>query len=293
MKLKEILDKTINFFKEKGIETPRLDAELLIAYGLGLERIQLYLKYDQPIVENELVVLRDLVRRRALGEPVAYIVGYKDFYKSRFVVNSNVLVPRPETELIIDEVISWAKDYQTGLGILDLGSGSGCIGLSLLRDLPHAKLLAVDISAPAIEVAKANAEKLGFLERVRFVNRDAVDVENIFSAYREFVGRESVDVIVSNPPYISFDDRSVQESVKKFEPHAALFSEEKGLGFLMTWSKIYAEKLNKPGLMVMEMGMSQGEAMKKHYEGLGHFNKVKVIRDLSGYDRFICGEIDG
>lgn len=293
MKLKEILDKTTAFFKDKKIETPRLDAELLLAYGLKLERIQLYLRFDQPMKEDELVVLRELVRRRASGEPVAYILGYKDFYKSRFEVNPAVLIPRPETEHVVEEVLQWVVNRDHPLGLVDLGCGSGCIGLSLLKELPNAKLVAVDLSEKALEVAARNAVSLGLSERVKFVHADAIQTDLIMSTYKDLVGRDKIDVLVSNPPYIAHQDPNVEENVKKFEPNAALYAEEGGLALLKGWSAEYAVYLAAPGVMLMEMGMSQGPLMADHFTSLKIFNEINVIKDLSGHDRVIRGVTHG
>lgn len=293
MKLKEILDKTTAFFKDKKIDTPRLDAELLLAHGLKLERIQLYLRFDQPMKDEELAVLRELVRRRAAGEPVAYILGYRDFFGHRFEVNSNVLIPRPETEHIVEDVLAWAQDKDQPWGFVDLGCGSGCIGLSLLKEYPQAKLIAVDLSASAVETAKRNAEALGVADRVQFVSCDAGDVDAVMSAYKDFAGKAQIDVLVSNPPYIAQNDPQVEENVKKYEPNSALYAEEDGLALLKAWSAAFAPYLRKPGLMLMEMGMSQGAAMKQSYDSLKIFNEISVIKDLSGHDRVIRGETHG
>ncbi|WP_415063493.1 peptide chain release factor N(5)-glutamine methyltransferase [Bdellovibrio sp.] len=293
MKLKEILDKTTAFFKDKKIETPRLDAELLLAHGLKLDRIQLYLRFDQPMKEDELVVLRELVRRRASGEPVAYILGYRDFYKYRFEVNSSVLIPRPETEHIVEEVLSWVKTNDDTIGILDLGAGSGCIGLSLLKELPNARLVSVDMSESALVVAKRNAQMLEVSDRVKFVHADAAQWETILSVYKEWTGFDKIDVLVSNPPYIAPQDPQVEENVRKFEPSTALFAEDNGLALLKSWSQLYGSQLNTPGLMLMEMGMSQGAAMREHFQNLKIFNEINVIKDLSGHDRVIRGVTHG
>lgn len=293
MKLKEVLDKTTHFFKEKNIDSPRLDAELLLAHGLKLERMQLYLKFDQPLADAELAICRDLVRRRVQGEPVAYILGSKYFYGYNFTVNSAVLIPRPETEHIVEAVLDWAKDKETEYHILDLGAGSGCIGLTLLKKLPRAKLIAVDISDKALEVARANAANLQIEERVCFVNADASDSDRILAAVKEFTGQEKLDVLVSNPPYIAPEDQDVEENVKKFEPQSALFAAENGLKFLRDWSRTYIPFLSDQSLVLMEMGMSQGPAMRTHFESLGAFNKVDVIKDLAGLDRIIRGVKNG
>ncbi|MFS4458989.1 peptide chain release factor N(5)-glutamine methyltransferase [Bdellovibrio sp. HCB2-146] len=293
MKLKEVLDKTTAFFREKKIDTPRLDAELLLSHGLKLDRIQLYLKFDQPLSDAELATCRELVRRRSQGEPVAYIVGYKDFFGERFEVNSHTLIPRPETEHLIEEAMKWEKDSEKPLHILDLGCGSGCVGLTLLKKFPHARLVTVDISAEALEVAKRNAESLGVRERVFFVNEDAGNFQNVMASYQEFMGQEKIDILVSNPPYIAEEDPLVDKDVRKFEPHTALFAADSGLALLKQWSSSYSEKLSRPGLLLMEMGMSQGAAMLGHLEKLGKFNEVRVIKDLSGHDRVLRGVING
>lgn len=286
MKLKEILDKTTQFFKDKNIDSPRLDAELLLAHGLKLtERMQLYLKFDQPMGEAELATCRELVRRRVQGEPVAYILGSKYFFGYNFIVNSDVLIPRPETEHIVEAALEWAQDKEFAYNIVDLGSGSGCVGLTLLKKLPNANLVAVDASEKALEVAKANAEALGVADRVRFVNADAADVSK--------VGTGEIHILVSNPPYIASDDKDVEENVKKFEPEIALFAPENGLKFLRDWSQKYASFLSDKAIVLMEMGMSQGPAMKTHFEGLGVFNKVDVIKDLASLDRVIRGVKNG
>lgn len=289
MKLKEVLDKTTAFFKDKKLDTPRLDAEILLAHGLKLERIQLYLKYDQPLEESELAICRDLVRRRVAGEPVAYILGYRDFFGHRFEVNSSTLIPRPETEHIVEEVMAWAQDKEKVYSIIDLGTGSGCLGLSLLKDLPKARLLSVDKSDKALEVAKRNAEQLGVSDRVQFVHADAADVSAVISAFKNFMGHERIDILVSNPPYIAEGDPGLEENVKKYEPHEALYASDEGLALLKSWSKAYVSYLASESVMMMEMGLKQGLEMKKHFESLGSLNEVRVIKDLSGHDRVIYG----
>ncbi len=281
MKLKEVLDKTTAFFKEKKFDSPRLDGELLLAHGLGIERIQLYLKFDQDLQEDELQKCRELIRRRNTGEPVAYIIGYKDFYGLRFLVNDAVLIPRPETEHVVELGIAWAKDKNKEYKILDLGCGSGCIGQALLRYLPNAKLTAVDISEKALQVAKQNAEILKLFARIEFIQVDAEKVSADVST--------TYDLIVANPPYIDPQDIHVEENVKKFEPDLALFSSEKGLHSLMAWSELYKNRLATNSAMIMEMGYDQGPAMKAHFESLGIFQEVRVIKDLSGHDRVIYG----
>ncbi|AHI04569.1 HemK protein [Bdellovibrio bacteriovorus W] len=289
MKLKEVLDKTVTFFKDKKIETPRLDAELLFAHFLKIERIQLYVRFDQPLSEQELAGLRELVRRRATGEPVAYILGYRDFYNLRFSVSPAVLIPRPETEHIIEEALQWAKDQASEIGILDLGTGTGCVGLTLLMNLPSAKLISVDLSEDAITLAKKNAEDLGVMERVQFLNTDAANFDDVMSAYKSFIGKDSIDLFVSNPPYIAEGDPGVEVAVNKFEPHTALYAKDEGLALLRDWSAGYCPYLSNNSLVLMEMGLTQGSAMRTHFENLKTFNEINVVKDLDGRDRVIRG----
>lgn len=285
MKLKEVLDKTTQFFKDKKVDSPRLDAELLLAHGLGLQRIQLYLKFDQPLSEDELAKLRELVRRRVQGEPVAYILESKEFFGYSFKVNSAVLIPRPETEHIVEAALEWIKQNpQENYNIVDLGTGSGCIGLTLLKKLPNSRLIAIDISEDALRVARENAVALEVAERVQFIQADASALE---------MQPPSIDILVSNPPYISSEDQDVEENVKKFEPETALFAKEQGLRFLYEWSAKYAPQLNEKAIVLMEMGMTQGSQMQKHFEELKVFSKVDIIKDLASLDRVIRGVKNG
>ncbi|HRO66172.1 MAG TPA: peptide chain release factor N(5)-glutamine methyltransferase, partial [Pseudobdellovibrionaceae bacterium] len=281
-------EKTSQFFREKGFPSARLDAEILLAHGLGIERIRLYLDFDRELAPSELDRCREFVKRRTQGEPVAYIIGYKDFYNSRFKVTSDVLIPRPETEQIVEEAIEWCKRNElTNPRIVDLGTGSGCLGLSVLKEVPSARLLAVDVSAKALAVAKENAEALGLLDRVTFVEADAGDPASV-SMGLEAAGFEEMDLLLSNPPYIAKADERVEKDVHRFEPHLALYAEEDGLSALKAWISLWRKYLGRPGISMMEMGTGQGEALKKHYSDFG-FSDVQVLKDLAGHDRVIKG----
>lgn len=290
MQLKDILDKTTQFFREKGFSSPRLDAELLIAHGLKLERIQLYLKFDQPMKDTELAVLRELVRRRGQGEPIAYILEKRDFYGHTFKVSKDVLIPRPETEHLVEEALNWAQDKETAWGLIDLGAGSGCLGLSVLQSLPNARLVLVDISEQALNIARQNAEEMGLLERVSFVQADAADAQSVMSAYKSHTHKETIDILLSNPPYIDPQDSRVEKNVHNYEPHLALYAEDKGLALLKSWTTQYTPYLSDVSLVLMEMGTDQGEDMMQFYKTLKSFNKINVIKDLAGHDRVIRGE---
>lgn len=282
MKVKEVLDKTIQFFRDKKMDQARFEAEWLIGAGLGLDRVQLYMKYDQPLKEQELQNLRDFVKRRVQGEPLAYIAGTKGFYGYDFIVNPDVLIPRPETETLVEKALEFSKALNKGtLEILDLGSGSGCIGLTMAKKLPQAKVTLVDVSEKSLEVAKKNGHNLKVSERCQFVNSDAV--EFLKSTEQMF------DLILANPPYIAPEDTKVDEHVRKYEPHLALFACQ-GTSLLETWSQAGVAKLANPGLMLMEMGFEQGPQMKQHFLNLKFFERVEVLKDLSNHDRVILGQ---
>ncbi|MBX2988055.1 MAG: peptide chain release factor N(5)-glutamine methyltransferase [Bdellovibrionaceae bacterium] len=287
MKLKDVLEKTAGFFREKGSPSPRLDAEILLAFGLNIERIRLYIDFDRPLTEDELAGLRELVRRRAQGEPVAYITGHKDFFGAVFEVTPDVLIPRPETEQIVEEGLEWLKKNAIAEArVVDLGCGSGCVGLSVLKNDPTARLLAVDISAGALSVARRNAERLGVQDRAVFLEADASKKESAAAALSE-AGFEKIDLLLANPPYIDPKDPRVEDGVKRFEPEAALFAGDQGLAALKTWSRIWSPFLASPGLCLMEMGLDQGPSMKDIYSGL--FTEAAVLKDLAGHDRVIKG----
>lgn len=287
MILKEVLDRTIQFFKDKKMDQARLEAEWLIAGGLGLNRVQLYMKYEQLLKDDEIAKLREFVKRRAGGEPLAYITGTKGFYKLDFKVTPDVLIPRPETETLVENAIEWAKKNlksKEEIRILDIGSGSGCIGLTMAFELPKAKVHFIDVSEKALSIAKENAKSLELEEKCIFTLGDAFQVSSQIN--------EQFDLILANPPYISPSDIEVEENVKKYEPELALFAEN-GTSLLKSWSKAYAPKLSKPGLMMMEMGYKQGSEMKKYFEELNIFNDVQIVKDLSGLDRIVQGSIHG
>lgn len=298
MKIKEVLEKSTEFLRSKKIENPRFESEILIANGLQLKRIDLYLKYEQPLQEAEVQKLRTFVQRRGQGEPSAYITGTKGFYGFDFVVGPAVLIPRPETETLIDLLLEdpvldrIQESRQERIQIVDLGSGSGCLGLSLLKKIPNSHLLSVDISADALEIAKTNAKNLNLDDRVQFVCSDANEIKKI-SEQAPQVFSEKIDILVSNPPYIAENDPEVEENVKKFEPQQALFAQDQGLALLKSWSQIYGTYLQAQSLSIMEMGYQQGSAMKAHFQSLNIFDQVYVLQDLNGRDRFIKGVKNG
>jgi release factor glutamine methyltransferase len=277
--IKDIVEKTTQHFKQKGFPTARLDAELLFGHALKMKRTELYINFEKPLSDPELEACREVVRRRAAGEPVAYICGSRDFYKSTFFVGPGVLIPRPDTEVLVEVAVEWIKkNHPDGhVEILDLGAGTGCISLSLAKEFPNSQVSAVEKSENAAEYFEKN--KLGLQADNATLIRDDV-------ATHDFAGKK-FDVVVSNPPYISESDINVDLNVKKYEPFDALFSSDNGLSDIKTWAAIAAKLLKSGGLCVFEIGATQGSEVERIFNSLGVFTNIKILPDYSHYDRAI------
>ena len=269
----EIVKWSEGFFEGRGAETPRLDAEVMLSFLLGVARIYLYVHFDQPLTEGELSRYREMVKRRAAGEPVAYIVGRKEFMGLTFKVTSDVLVPRPDTETLVTAVIERLKD-RGGAKIADIGAGSGAVALSLAEYLPEVFLTAVDISREALKVARENAEKLGFSERVEFREGDLLAP----------LEGETFDAIVSNPPYIPRGETESLPSEVKAEPRLALDGGEDGLDFYRRLLKESGGLLREEGFLAVECGDGQSGRILEIAKG-GAFSEPKMYRDLAGKER--------
>lgn len=287
--VQDIVRKTTEYFRSKAIETARLDAELLIADALGWDRLMVFTRFDYPLSEDQLEGCRARVKRRASGEPVAYIVGYKDFYLSQFEVTPDTLVPRPDSELVVDRALDCVRSlHRDRLRIADFGCGTGCLGLSLALAVYGAGqedvsigLDLIDFSQGALEVARRNAERLirsdhSIPVRVLEMNLD-VDEPQFEPIY---------EIIVANPPYIAVDDPNLQQSVRLFEPPLALFSDEAGLGSQRRWMKHAKRALVPGGFAVFEVGINQAEQLALEAKQAG-WNNVRISKDLAGIERVL------
>src|SRR5688572_21749975 len=272
----EIIKKTTDFFAAKGIESPRLNAELLIGYALGLKRMQLYLEFERPLSEPELEKIRPLVRRRAQHEPVQYILGETEFFGLKLKVDRRGLIPRPETELLVEFVVA-ACSGSAPTRMLDLGTGSGAIALALARSFPDASVLAVDTSTDALSLARENAASTGLDGRVSFL------VSNWFEA----IPTGTYDVIVSNPPYLTAEETGqTSPEVRGFEPVGALTAADEGVADLAEIISAAPRYLAAGGLLALETGIAQRERLQAEATSAG-FSRVEARQDLTGRDRFI------
>jgi release factor glutamine methyltransferase len=273
----KVLQDLISFYKSQNLESPMLEAQILLQDVLGVSLTELLMGADQEISQEKHEQILAFSKRRVTGEPLAYILGYKDFYKYRFVVNSSVLIPRPETELIVEEALKLGA-FES---IADLGCGSGCIGLSLLKENPVATLWSCDISEKAVAVAKQNAQELGLLSRWE------VEVSDVTSVQKS----QCFDLIVSNPPYIDHQDPRLEAAVKKFEPQQALFAAQSGLQFYQQWVPWSFLALKSSGWLLMEVGDGQASKVEKIFVE-NRFINIKICRDLSGIERVVMGQKD-
>jgi len=279
--LLQLLTITQKYFCEKGIESARLDAELLLGHCLELDRVGLYLEYDRPIVEHELQAFRELVRRRAAYEPIAYITGKRDFWTLTLQVGKGVLIPRPETEVLVERALG----FLAGLDavhprVLDIGTGSGAIALSLAAELSQLEIIALDASEQAISCAQTNADQLGFSGRVRFEKAQFPDTSVLKTS--------PYDLIVSNPPYISSSDiEGLAPDVREYEPHVALDGGSDGLDLYRLWIPHCAQLLSPGGGLMFEIGHDQGRTVAGLLESSGCFNTIEVVRDYAHLERVV------
>lgn len=278
--LLEILQKTTAFLGSKGIENPRLNAELLIGHALGLKRMQLYLQFERVLPEAELEKIRPLVRRRSQREPLQYVLGEVEFAGLRLKVDRRALIPRPETELLVEMIGQRCADAPL-VDVLDLGTGSGALALALASAHPAARVLALDSSADALALALENAVAHQLTDRVEFRESDwfaAVETDRRFN------------LILSNPPYLAANEvREAAPEVREFEPHAALVAAEDGFADLRRIIATAPAYLRPGGWLALETGIGQHATLLEHC-GKAGLVKAESAKDLTGRDRFVFAQ---
>lgn len=276
------LDEGTSFLQGRRPRTARLDAELLLGSVLGHSRTQLYTRAHDALAAAPWEEFLKLLRRRAEGVPVAYLIGWKEFYGRRFAVTPEVLVPRPETETIVEEAIR--RVGESGLArprLLDLCTGSGCVAVSLAGGVAEATVHATDLSASALEVAAENVRAHGMERRISLFAGDLFDALP--------AGEQKYDVIVSNPPYVATDvGPRPEEGVVRHEPHLALFGGFDGLDVLRRLAVSSVGWLNGGGFLVLEMATFQAEGMEARLQELGYCD-TRILVDLSGLPRGVSG----
>jgi release factor glutamine methyltransferase len=270
---------TQDFFAKKSVDAPRLTAELLLAHALSCDRVKLYLDFDKPLGDPELARYRELVRRRADGEPTAYLVGRKEFYGRTFKVDARVLVPRPETELLLEAALDALPE---GGRALDLCTGSGCLGISLALARPSAAVVATDVSPDALAVARENAAALGAV--VEFAAGD------LWAAVHGGAG--TFDVIVSNPPYVPAKELPGLSREVRREPCIALDGGADGLDVLRRIVAGAPSRLAPGGTLCLEMHESHEDVLPRLCLDAG-FERAEARRDLAGLPRLTVATVAG
>jgi release factor glutamine methyltransferase len=277
----EMLKWTADYLKEKGFHNARLNAELLLAGTLGLKRLDLYLQYDRPLRPEELAAFKARLLRRAKREPLQYIDGRAAFRDLLLCVDRRVLIPRPETEALVQAVLDWAKGRER-LRALDVGTGSGAIALALATEGPFERVVATDVSADALEVARANHQGAA----------PGAPVELRLGDLYGPVAGERFDVVVSNPPYVALAERDTLDAeVREWEPGGALFAGADGLDAIRRLIAGAPDALNGGGVLAMEIGAAQAEAVRGLIRGSGAFTEPEVRRDLAGRERIVLAEL--
>lgn len=277
----ELLNTTADYLSEKEFEDARLNAELLLGYALGLSRIELYTNFDRPLTADEIKTCRTLLKRRLAHEPIQYIMGETEFFSLPFKVSPESLIPRPETELLVEKVIQHCStNYieQDDIQILDVGTGSGCIAIALAKNIESATITAVDISHEALKIAYGNAQ-------AHEVDIKFKEIDALKPWPAEYLS--TFDIVVANPPYIAFSEyERLQPEIKNYEPKISLLGGNDGLDFYRKFANILPTLLKNNAYAFFEIGERQAASVKNIYADSG-FSGLQVFDDLAGKNRVV------
>jgi len=270
-----------SYFNKHCIDSPRLTSELLLAHCLDINRLNLYLQYDRPLDKTELSGFKGLIKKRIQNQPVAYIIGEKGFFESDFLVTRDVLIPRPDTEIIVEQAIEILRkdsNHNHKRKILELGTGSGAIIISLAKEISYNSYFASDFSIAAIDIAKKNAERIAN-------NKISFFCSNWFSAIKSTA---QFDLILSNPPYVpSKDIAKLQPEIRKFEPMMALDGGDDGLDSYRTILQNAHSHLVPGGIILLEIGFDQKDGVINIVNKFAQYQSVEFIKDLAGHNRVV------
>ena len=284
MTLLEVLNGATACFQEHQIQNPRLNAELLLAHSLNLSRERLYSHLKDPIGEAEKRLSDALIKRRLSGEPLQYILGHQEFWSIDLKVDPRVLIPRPDTEILVEQALTVLSriSLKKPPAVLEIGTGSGAIAIAIAREIKRGFFVATDVSRKALILARQNAREAGVSEKIAWIHGD------LFNPFRHLEGKEPFDIILSNPPYIVTSEmEQLAREVKDFEPTLALDGGEDGFDF---HRRIIFESpgyLQREGWLFLEVGQGQAEGVSGIMERAGRFHPVERSRDLSGIERVV------
>lgn len=286
MTIGQALKETADRLKLAGIPDADVEAQHFLTHLLTCRRHELFLNNRKDLAASETSAIEEFIKRRLRREPIQYIIGSVEFHGLEFKVNQDVLIPRPETELLVDEAVKAACSREQEVRVIDLCTGSGCVAVALAVIVPKISVYAVDISQAALDIAQENANRLGAAGRILFAEGD------LFTPLVNLIQRNTVDIIVSNPPYVSAEDyNKLQPEIRLFEPRSALVSGAQGLEFYNRIIKDGPEYLSRKGLLMMEAGYGQAERIVEIIKADGRYEALETIKDLAGIERVIKARI--
>jgi len=278
--IQKLLNWITEHFTEKAIDSPRLSAELLLGYVLGMERIELYTQFDEVIGKEQLDKLHDLVKRADKNEPIAYITGRCEFYSLELEISRDCLIPRPETELLVERAIEFLRQRSGRQFVCDLCTGSGCIAVAIAKNHPKAQIIATDISDAALKVAAKNIGKYNLNERIKLLCGD------LFDPIVPQLDQAKFDLIVCNPPYVSTAEfETLDRNVKDYEPAQSLVGGADGLDVYKRIIEKANDFLKTSGTLMLEIGYRQGPAVRELLERSGYLGEITIERDFHNNDR--------
>lgn len=280
--IQKLLNWTAEYLTDKGVDSPRLSADLLLSHTLGLKRIDLYTQFDKQVPQQQLNMLHDLVKRAGLHEPVAYLTGMTEFYSLELYITPDCLIPRPETELLVQRAIEYLRTRSGIQYVCDLCTGSGCIAVAIAKNFPEARVTATDISSAALAIAARNVEKHRLNEQIRMLCGD------LFEPIIQQLDVNQFDLIVCNPPYVSTGEyEKLDKNVKDYEPESALLAGADGMDvYRRIIEKVY-EFLKPSAALILEIGYSQGPAVRKLLEQNCDWAEIKIEKDPHDNDRVV------
>ena len=280
--IQKLLNWTSEYLTNKSVDSPRLSAELLLSHALGLKRIELYAQFDKQVPQQQLDMLHDLVKRAGLHEPVAYLTGKTEFYSLELEITGDCLIPRPETELLVQRAIEFLRTRSGIQYICDLCTGSGCIAVAIAKNVPDARVTATDISAAALAVAARNVEKHRLKEHIRLLCGD------LFEPLIKQLDVNQFDLVVCNPPYVSTAEyENLDKNVKDYEPESALLAGEDGMDIYRRIIEKVEDVLKPGAVLMLEIGYAQGTAVREMLEESRSFAQIKIEKDHHDNDRIV------
>ena len=280
--IQKLLNWITKYLTDKGIDAPRLSAELLLSYVLAMQRIELYTQFDKLVTKEQLDSLHDLVKRAGRHEPIGYLTGKTEFYSLQLEVSPDCMIPRSETELLVERAVEFLRTRTGPQFVCDLCTGCGCVAVAIAKNFPEAEIIATDICDATLNVTARNIEKHGLKDRIRLLCGD------LFEPIVPQLDVDKFDLIVCNPPYVSAAEfEKLDKSVKDYEPKLALFAGDDGLD---VYRRIIdeAERFLRPdGTIMLEIGYKQGRAIKELFEKTGAYDEIKIEKDLHENDRIV------